>query len=172
MQHSLTTGCVQPLARGSDATDTQCRFRANERRHCKMTAPPPQARLRATLSALRPARAPTTCMDPAVATRWPRRTRVAIIGLGRQGSTICDEMPAGSPPYGIAGACRQSSVLEVVAGADLLEDKRSAFQERWGGEIPGEMRCAERLVADYPLESEPARVVALQFMRACAARSV
>lgn len=67
-------------------------------------------------------------------------TRVAIIGLGRQGSTICDEMPPGSPPYGIAGACQQSSVLQLVGGADTLADKRSAFQRRWGREIPGEMR--------------------------------
>ena len=98
-----------------------------------MAQPRRQTRLQATLSALRSdaiATAPTAGSPI-------RTTRVAIIGLGRQGSTICDEMPAGSPPYGIAGACRQSSVLEVVAGADILPDKRLAFQEKWGREIPG-----------------------------------
>jgi predicted dehydrogenase len=61
--------------------------------------------------------------------------RAAIIGLGRMGSTIDEEVkdyPAIPLPYSIAGACRQSSRLELVAGADLLPEKRSAFQERWG----------------------------------------
>ncbi|MCB0105073.1 MAG: Gfo/Idh/MocA family oxidoreductase, partial [Caldilineaceae bacterium] len=58
--------------------------------------------------------------------------RVAIIGLGRMGSTIDDELPAGSPPYSIAAACRASDRLEVVTGADIDAAKRDAFAERWG----------------------------------------
>ena len=58
--------------------------------------------------------------------------RVAIIGLGRMGSTIDDEFPAGSPPYSIAAASMASDRLEVVAGADIDAAKRTAFRERWG----------------------------------------
>lgn len=58
--------------------------------------------------------------------------RVAIIGLGRQGSTICAEQPAGAPPFGIAGACHASEKLRLVAGCDLLLEKRAAFTELWG----------------------------------------
>ncbi len=58
--------------------------------------------------------------------------RVAIIGLGRMGSTIDDELPAGSPPYSVAAACQASDRLTVVAGADIDETKRTAFAERWG----------------------------------------
>ncbi len=58
--------------------------------------------------------------------------RVAIIGLGRMGSTIDDELPAGSPPYSIAAACQASSHLQIVAGADTDADKRAAFAQRWG----------------------------------------
>ncbi|MBX3011418.1 MAG: Gfo/Idh/MocA family oxidoreductase [Caldilineaceae bacterium] len=58
--------------------------------------------------------------------------RVAIVGLGRMGSTIDDEMAPGSPPYSIAAACRDSERLEVVAGADIDPAKRAAFQARWG----------------------------------------
>lgn len=58
--------------------------------------------------------------------------RVAIIGLGRMGSTIDDEMAAGAPAYSVAAACRASQRLEVVAGADIDPAKRDAFQSRWG----------------------------------------
>jgi predicted dehydrogenase len=58
--------------------------------------------------------------------------RVAIVGLGRMGSTIDDELPPGSPAYSVAAACRDSARLEVVAGADIDSAKRTAFQERWG----------------------------------------
>ncbi len=58
--------------------------------------------------------------------------RVAIIGLGRMGSTIDDELPAGSPPYSIAAACKASDQLVVVTGADIDPAKRTAFAERWG----------------------------------------
>jgi predicted dehydrogenase len=58
--------------------------------------------------------------------------RVGIVGLGRMGSTIDDELPAGSPAYSIAAACRGSDRLEVVAGADIDPAKRQAFEARWG----------------------------------------
>ena len=58
--------------------------------------------------------------------------RVAIVGLGRIGSTIDDELPAGSPAYSIAAACHASQRLQVVAGADIDPAKRAAFQTRWG----------------------------------------
>jgi predicted dehydrogenase len=58
--------------------------------------------------------------------------RVAIIGLGRMGSTIDDELPAGSPAYSVATACNVSERLEVVTGADIDPAKREAFKTRWG----------------------------------------
>ncbi|HAA76715.1 TPA: hypothetical protein DCE37_16515 [Candidatus Latescibacteria bacterium] len=57
--------------------------------------------------------------------------RVGIVGLGRMGSTIDDEGHA-IKPYAIAGCCQEMDQLELVAGADLQEDKRAAFTERWG----------------------------------------
>ena len=57
--------------------------------------------------------------------------RVAIIGLGRMGSTIDDEHP-GLSPYSIAAAARASERLELVAGSDLIADRREAFGARWG----------------------------------------
>ena len=57
--------------------------------------------------------------------------RVAIIGLGRMGSTIDDEHPQNSP-YSIAAACQSSERLQVIAGADIEAEKRTAFQTRWG----------------------------------------
>jgi predicted dehydrogenase len=58
--------------------------------------------------------------------------RLAIVGLGRMGSTIDDEMAAGAPPYSIAAAAQASPRLQVVAGADIEPAKREAFQARWG----------------------------------------
>jgi hypothetical protein len=41
-----------------------------------------------------------------------RTYRVAIVGLGRMGSTIDDEFPDRSPPYSVAGAfCRSKSAV-------------------------------------------------------------
>ncbi|NKB67988.1 MAG: hypothetical protein GKR89_13085 [Candidatus Latescibacteria bacterium] len=57
--------------------------------------------------------------------------RVGIIGLGRMGSTI-DEEGHGDLPYAVAAASQASQRLEVVAGADLLEERRTAFQQKWG----------------------------------------
>lgn len=57
--------------------------------------------------------------------------RVAIIGLGRMGSTIDDE--GHSPlPYAVASSAVASQRLELVAGCDLVADKRAAFADRWG----------------------------------------
>ena len=64
-----------------------------------------------------------------------KKYRAAIIGLGRMGSTIDEEVigyPAIVLPYSAAGACRASERLELVAGADLDAQKRRAFSERWG----------------------------------------
>ena len=61
--------------------------------------------------------------------------RAAIVGLGRMGSTIDQEVidyPPITLPYSIAAACEKVDRLELVAGADLLAEKREAFQERWG----------------------------------------
>lgn len=61
--------------------------------------------------------------------------RVGIIGLGRMGSTICDEIvgyPAFKLPYSIAGACAVSDRLELACGCDLAAEKRRAFTQRWG----------------------------------------
>ncbi|MDA0711933.1 MAG: Gfo/Idh/MocA family oxidoreductase, partial [bacterium] len=61
--------------------------------------------------------------------------RVAIIGLGRMGSTIDEEVidyPAVALPYSIAACCAHSERLELVAGADLVAEKRKAFKEKWG----------------------------------------
>ncbi|RIK38441.1 MAG: hypothetical protein DCC57_20905, partial [Chloroflexi bacterium] len=57
---------------------------------------------------------------------------MAIIGLGRMGSTIDDELPAGSPAYSVAAACAASPRLSVTAGADIDPAKRQAFATRWG----------------------------------------
>ena len=68
-----------------------------------------------------------------------RTYRVAIVGLGRMASTIDDEghwPPSYSVPEGgkisIAGTCAASDRLELVAGADILPEKRDAFGQRWG----------------------------------------
>ncbi len=58
--------------------------------------------------------------------------RVAVIGLGRMGSTIDDEFPAGSPAYSVSAAVKASDRLQLVAGADIDPVKREAYQARWG----------------------------------------
>ena len=60
-----------------------------------------------------------------------RTYKVAIVGLGRMGSTIDDEHPSLSP-YSIAAATRASERLELVAGSDLIAERRDAFGVRWG----------------------------------------
>ena len=68
-----------------------------------------------------------------------KKHTVAIIGLGRMGSTIDDE-GHGDVPYSVAAATKASERLELVAGADLLPDKRDAFQSRWGAAVYEDFR--------------------------------
>ena len=82
----------------------------------------------------------TANSKPAQSTTVNRRVtvkpcRVGIIGLGRMGSTICEEVvgyEAFRLPYSVAGACVDSDRLELACGADLLPEKRDAFAEKWG----------------------------------------
>ena len=66
-----------------------------------------------------------------------KKYRVAVIGLGRMGSYIDDELrdrPAAVLPYSIAACCAANERFELVAGADILSDRRAGFAERWGVE--------------------------------------
>jgi predicted dehydrogenase len=65
--------------------------------------------------------------------------KVAIIGLGRMGSTIDDE-GHGDLPYSVAAATKASEHLELVAGADLLSEKRDAFAKRWDAAVYEDFR--------------------------------
>ncbi len=81
---------------------------------------------------------------------WPVAPyRVGIVGLGRMGRTIDDEGHHQYAPFAIAAACSASPLLQVVAGCDLLAERRSAFAARWGVdavyEDAGEMLAAESL---------------------------
>jgi predicted dehydrogenase len=49
--------------------------------------------------------------------------RVAVIGLGRMGSTL---------DMSVASAAAESERLELVAGSDLLPERRDAFKDTWG----------------------------------------
>ena len=61
-----------------------------------------------------------------------RKTRVAVIGLGRMGSTIDDEGHT-KYPYSIAASTKASPhLVELVAGVDIIEEKRTAVTKRWG----------------------------------------
>jgi len=64
-----------------------------------------------------------------------KKYRVAIVGLGRMASTIDDEVrdySAIALPYSIAASCQEIDRIELVAGADILPEKREAFRQRWG----------------------------------------
>lgn len=64
-----------------------------------------------------------------------KQYRLAIIGLGRMGSTIDDEVmdyPVIIRPYSIASAARAIPRLEIAAGCDIVPAKNDAFRERWG----------------------------------------
>jgi len=64
-----------------------------------------------------------------------RKYRVAIVGLGRMASTIDDEVKdyaALTLPYSIAASCQEINRIELVAGADILPEKREAFGQKWG----------------------------------------
>ncbi len=56
--------------------------------------------------------------------------RVAIIGLGRMGSTIDDENHF-YLPYSIAASTQACDRLQLAAGCDIDPVKREAFAERW-----------------------------------------
>lgn len=65
--------------------------------------------------------------------------RLAVVGLGRMGSTIDAEVegyPAITLPYSIPAAARALPNVELVAGCDIIKSKRQDFAERWG--IPPE----------------------------------
>ena len=64
-----------------------------------------------------------------------KKYRTAIVGLGRMASTIDDEVKDYSTvttPYSIAASCQVIDRIQLVAGADILPEKREAFQKRWG----------------------------------------
>ncbi len=64
-----------------------------------------------------------------------KKYRVAIVGLGRMASTIDDEVKDSLSdwvPYSIASACKQIESIDLIAGADILPEKREAFKQRWG----------------------------------------
>ena len=64
-----------------------------------------------------------------------KKYRLAIIGLGRMASTIDQEIinyPPVKLPYSIASSCQEIDRIELVAGADILSEKRSAFSSKWG----------------------------------------
>lgn len=64
-----------------------------------------------------------------------KKYRVAIVGLGRMASTIDDEVRdygAITLPYSIAASCQEIEKVELVAGADILPEKREAFGNKWG----------------------------------------
>jgi len=62
--------------------------------------------------------------------------RVAVIGLGRISSTIDDEVTgthaSGMLPYSHTASYMEVPEVTVVAGADVLPEKRAAYTERWG----------------------------------------
>lgn len=62
--------------------------------------------------------------------------RAAIIGLGRMGSTIDDEIGAFRPftalPYSHAACYQTAAEVKLVAGADTHAGQREAFARRWG----------------------------------------
>ncbi len=71
--------------------------------------------------------------------------RAAVIGLGRMGSTFDDEMSEGGSiflPYCHAPSYRASPHTDLVAGADLHDEQRAIFGERWGLE-------QDHLYSDY-----------------------
>lgn len=57
--------------------------------------------------------------------------RAAVIGLGRMGSTVDDEWGYG--PHAHAACYRAMDHVELIAGADLFEEKRAAFEQRYPG---------------------------------------
>src|SRR6478672_3230916 len=72
------------------------------------------------------------------------RYRVGVIGTGRIASTIQDEVETGPfsflLPYSHAGAYAAHPATAVVAAAELNQERREAFGQRWS---------VDRLYADY-----------------------
>lgn len=71
--------------------------------------------------------------------------RAAVVGLGRMGSTFDDEITWGGSiflPYCHAPSYVASPYTELVAGADLHDEQRAIFGERWG-------LSSDHLYADY-----------------------
>jgi predicted dehydrogenase len=64
----------------------------------------------------------------------PRTYRVAIIGTGRMGGLIEDELPAGSParPYGHFSAYQAVEQTDVVAVANRGAERLERFRKRFG----------------------------------------
>ena len=61
--------------------------------------------------------------------------RAAVIGLGRMGSTFDDEISQGGPiflPYCHAPSYHAAPKIELVSGADIHDEQRAIFGERWG----------------------------------------
>ena len=61
--------------------------------------------------------------------------RAAVIGLGRMGSTFDDERTTGGAiyiPYCHTPAYVASPLTELVGGADVHDEQRSIYAERWG----------------------------------------
>jgi predicted dehydrogenase len=61
--------------------------------------------------------------------------RLAIIGLGRMGSTIDAEVegyPSIALPYSIAASAKALPNVELAAGCDLKPEKNEAFSQKWG----------------------------------------
>ena len=83
-----------------------------------------------------------------------RTYRAAIIGCGDVGSTIGDDM-LGNPgrwmlPHGHAPSYEAASRVELAAGAEVDDERRLAFGQRWG--IPGHVYAdyREMLEAEQP----------------------
>jgi predicted dehydrogenase len=89
--------------------------------------------------------------DPA---RRAQIYRAAVIGCGRMGSTIDDEMAAvNSPqypyPWAHAAAYHESRRYRLVAGADLDGARLADFGRRWGGRgAPGLYQDYRRMLAE------------------------
>lgn len=73
--------------------------------------------------------------------------RCAVVGLGRIGSTLEDDLLR-EKPASHAGAIRASRDCRLVAGCDLRKDRREAFARRWRcpavyGDLPSMIRASQ-----------------------------
>lgn len=61
--------------------------------------------------------------------------RAGVIGLGRMGSTFDDEIAQGGSiflPYCHAPSYRAAPNIDLVSGADIHDEQRAIFGDRWG----------------------------------------